>query len=1030
MERPYEWMNAKIHRTRSHDWTSIDPSFVPMKTHSHLLFLAAMVPAWVLTLQPQINGSTRIESIPGAILDRGPHHRVQEVIHHFRSPSGESFTRTGSYVLLGTGLNYWEEGQWKETRAEIEIINGAAVARQGPIKVLFAANLNSPGAIDVLSPQRRRFRSHILGLAYSDAATGQSVLIAETKDSMGGVLPPNQVHYLDAFEGDVLADVRYLYTPDGFEQDIVLLAAPPSPAEWGLNPDSTRLEVWTEFIEAPNPAQKPILLRQEAPPTLRQAWAQPDLIDHHLDFGDVGMGPGYAFASGEGDVFNQGMPTAKQWVQMEGRVFLIEQVGYRDLEPILHTLPQMADNAPGAVRDPRQPAQSRDFPLAPAGAPSRWQPGQWAQITPHRRGIVLDYATTIGSLTNHVFQVDTTYFVTNSVQLYGTTVVEGGAVIKFSTGSPTLNFNGPVQCLTAPWHPAVFTARDDDSSGETVLGSTGTPSGTYALYPIACKGTGEPYLWRHIRVRYGTYGLAMFSGVTLDLAHAQIGSCSRAFTSFSGVTHNYANVLVHDVDYGFWNLFAYTNRMAQATFHRVKNLLSNTNNPLPALTNTLLIAVTNNVQYQGGADVAFSATDTGIFQTVAAGSRYLAASSPYLDVGTTNIPAWLAEDLATLTTHPPQLLTALVTMDTTLAPQAPRDLGVPSLGYHYDPIDYVAKGLVVSNAILVVTNGAVIGVDYGGTNYGINLDSGAVLRSYGRAEALNQFLMVHSVQENPMDYDAGHVLIAQVQGAASPTEGTFRFTGFPLLNQANLINNSSGLGTFELLSFQHSILKSGYLVYSPGLGGAILGLTNNCLDRFFLYATPTNTATAWFFNNLFKDGVMAIEGNQASYHIHDNYFHDTQLFQFTPSDPYHGHNGYIVNTNVWGFYRTNDVILTHRPMFLTGVGGPYYYSDTDGLLSTLINAGSRGAEVAGLYHFTTLTNQVKETNSTVDIGFHYVALDGNGLVWDTDGDGVADYLEDLDGDGLADAGETDWKVYESPNNLATSPSLQVHTVLE
>jgi len=85
----------------------------------------------------------------------------------------------------------------------------------------------------------------------------------------------------------------------------------------------------------------------------------------------------------------------------------------------------------------------------------------------------------------------------------------------------------------------------------------------------------------------------------------------------------------------------------------------------------------------------------------------------------------------------------------------------------------------------------------------------------------------------------------------------------------------------------------------------------------------------------------------------------------------------------------------------------FYQVSTD-----LVDKGSRNATNAGLYHFTTQISQANETNSVVDIGFHYVAVDtATGLPLDTDGDDLSDHSEDRDGDGqgVTDSGETDWQ---------------------
>src|SRR5205085_3683312 len=53
----------------------------------------------------------------------------------------------------------------------------------------------------------------------------------------------------------------------------------------------------------------------------------------------------------------------------------------------------------------------------------------------------------------------------------------------------------------------------------------------------------------------------------------------------------------------------------------------------------------------------------------------------------------------------------------------------------------------------------------------------------------------------------------------------------------------------------------------------------------------------------------------------------------------------------------------------TGPLGNFYLPTN----SVLINAGHTNADLLSLYHFTTQTNQVKEANSVVVIGYNYVA---------------------------------------------------------
>ena len=153
--------------------------------------------------------------------------------------------------------------------------------------MIFASDLKSFGAIDQQTPDQQRLRSNILGLAYYDCTTGNSILIAEVQDSRGELISSNQVLYPNAFHG-LNADVRYTYRKGCFEQDVILRAQPPSPELYGLNLESVELEVITEFI---NPPKETVRVSDRTKQPAGEA-------DEDIAWGQMHIGHGKAFDLG------------------------------------------------------------------------------------------------------------------------------------------------------------------------------------------------------------------------------------------------------------------------------------------------------------------------------------------------------------------------------------------------------------------------------------------------------------------------------------------------------------------------------------------------------------------------------------------------------------------------------------------------------------------------------------------------------------------------------------------------------------
>ncbi len=941
--------------------------------------------AWLALLLTSLTTATAAHP-EHFVVERGPHFRVNQSL---QQRSGKPVS--GSFVELQAGLHYFENGQWRDTEEVIEVTPQGAVARKGPHKVIFPPNLNVEGAIDLLTPDNVRLRSHVLGLCYRDMANGKRVVIGAVKDSQGELLMPNRVIYRDAFQA-VTADVLYTYTKGGFEQDIILRQNPPSPVLYGLNPATTQLEVLTEFINPPAPRKQPR--------ALRGGW-----VDEHLDFGAMHMGEGRAFLLAEARPGS--LPVIKSWQKIQGRDLLIESVYYPSVKPYLDRLvaaaplpkrdQEAARTALASTLPKLMPARKEVRPIQLASAPTR----RWQQET----SVVIDYQL-LSSASGFTFQGDTTYYVSGTVNLTGTTTIEGGAVVKFTNDSSAIiNVSGPVICKTGSYRPAVFTAKDDNSIGAAISGSSGSPSGYYAEKALSLSSTNTSL--QGLRVSYARKGIEYTDASEHTLTDIQMTLCQNGLLP-AAHTLNVRNGLFYSVLTNFLGN-SFTGKVEHATFHLISQLAyDSTTNSTLNLTNSLLVSVTNQdttVTYDSSYTSTVS-SDAGVFQTVGGGSHYLATASSYRDAGTTTITTSLLTAIKQKTTYPPYVYSqGYVTNDVTLLTYAARDGVWPDLGYHYDAIDYAMGWMVVTNSATVRIPAGTVVATFSPTNstYGLLLTDGTTLDCQGTPTQPARIVRYHTAQEqattNWICTTADPGILTPSWNTTNPPTLRFRFTEwYQMADGGDHFQGKNYQTNMTAVSFRDCRFNSAGIASE----GTTISLTNCLLERVETQLTGTSAIAPYFMNNLFYGGsVLLTQGTNATCSFYNNLFDTVTLAQTNAAVS--GYNGYLSTSALTGS-GGGDVTLTNADYQVGALGN--YYLPTN---STLINVGSvTNAGLAGFYHYTTTTNQTKEGVTQLDIGLHYVAVDANGNPVDTDGDGEPDYVTDANGNGSTDSGELNW----------------------
>jgi hypothetical protein len=654
-----------------------------------------------------------------SIVEAGPHYRVwQRVSAQTNSQGALAPVTNMAYTEICTGLNHLVAGQYVESSENIAITPSGGAATNGQHQVYFAGNINTLGSIHLVTPDGKNLLSHIMALAYFDSSSGTNVLLAALQDSTGQILPSlNQVLYTNAFT-NANADVRYTYTRAGLEQDVILRGQLPAPATWNLNPQTTWLQVWTEFDQSPVP-QVTLVTNQD------NTWQ-----DHFLNWGVMKMGPGKAFSLGDNTALT---PVFKYWQvdQASGRSFLVEEVPLPSIAAQLQTLPAGAgaSGGAGAGNSPKPAPGSDQFLLARAFdhpvllARKRPQkaanPMRLAAKNDVSKGLVMDYVT-VSSSGSYTFQNDTVYYVSGPASFTSTVTFEGGTILKFSTnGSISLSSGASLVWLGNIFRPVICTAKDDNSLGGWALpGSTGTPSGYYGA-PMLNLYNDSATTLRGLRMSYAGTGVYV-QDMALNLYDAQFVNCQVGLEAINGGNALVGNALFSSNSTALNVDTSGSITALNATFNSCDYLAYGTGGSF-ALTNCIAANVTNpetgtfssitgnfNGLYSTPTNAMFGTTTTtsasSPFQAVGGGSYYLTTNSAFAGVGTTNIDSTALGELQQRTTYPPLVYSNLtLTGSLNLSPQAQRDTNAAlSLGFHYDPLDVAFVGIVT------LTNGAVL----------------------------------------------------------------------------------------------------------------------------------------------------------------------------------------------------------------------------------------------------------------------------------------------------------------------------------
>ena len=288
-----------------------------------------------------------------------------------------------------------------------------------------------------------------------------------------------------------------------------------------------------------------------------------------------------------------------------------------------------------------------------------------------------------GSLTNYIFQSDTTYYIDSTVQLYGVTTIEGGAVIKYANQpAAQMTLNGLLVCLTGPSRMAVLTSKDDNSAGGIIDGSTGSPGNTNSGTYLSDE-SGQTNDYRFLRLAYAGTGIS--GSGTVNIRDSQFVQCRTAINNSDGGTVTLMNNLF------YYSAIANFATNLQSTLALSNNLVFGTTVNLPQPSDTVWYAFNNDFDTCA---ITNSTLTNGYNAYLNCDGRLEPTNA--FDIVSTNSLAWQTGPLGDFyqPTNSPLIQMGSTTADqvglyhyTVTTNQVVEGTNTVSIGYHYVAVD-------------------------------------------------------------------------------------------------------------------------------------------------------------------------------------------------------------------------------------------------------------------------------------------------------------------------------------------------------